>query len=208
MNVNELSYDEFMEKINDLCCRIRGSYPSQNNNHYEKEPFNIILASYDLFYRENYHSDIISFILKDKKYVVLFIKYLKTIGKNEIKYEDYLNPIVTRENDRIDVLIKDVKTKHCIIIENKIHNAKDTTRQLPNYYCLLTNKGYNVDVIVYLTLDGQKNIDKITWTPQDHKLGLDEIILFCTVSNKSDSDFINGFLCKCLLEANSTLENM
>jgi hypothetical protein len=193
--------DERMQKIARLLSAV-----NNNNNHNEEKPFNIILASSDIYYRENYHSDIISDILNhDKKYVELFIKYLEKF--DVVKY--YTKPEITREEDRVDILIKDDETKHCMIIENKINNANDTYRQLPKYYLLKKGQGYTVDAIAYLSMDGNKRPNKSTWEIEDHKLNLDEKIIYCAVSDndKPEKDLINGFISKCLLEAKSIQES-
>ena len=170
----------------------------------EKAPFNIILASSDLYYRENYHSDIIYYIFNHKKeYLYSYIEYLNSIYENKIDKGNYRNPAISKEDSegdtRIDILITDEESKHCIIVENKINNAGDTIRQLPRYYCRLRGK-YKVDAIVYLSMDGSKTPDKTTWKAEDHKLGLDDIILCCAASNGKIDDLVNGFLKKCLLD--------
>jgi len=218
VNENNISQDEYIKDIFELCHKMKAFCSLKSDNNDTEEPFNIILASSDLYYRENYHSDIIYSILDHKnilnlkkEYMVLFINYLNekfcTIKKTEIDLRNYINPIITREDNRIDILIKDAITKHCIIIENKINNANDTSRQLPKYYDSLINQHYIVDKIVYLSLDGNKTPDKSTWIEKDHKLGLDDILLICAVSNKADNDLINGFLSRCLLEAKTVQEN-
>jgi hypothetical protein len=126
---------------------------------------------------------------------------------NCIEDINYIDSKVTREENRIDILIKDDKTMHCILVENKINNAGDTSRQLPKYYCSLIDNGYKVDAIIYLSIDGNKQPDKSTWRPDDRKLGLEKIITYCAVSNQSESDLVNGFLNKCLLEAEYIQEN-
>jgi hypothetical protein len=212
MSENDLSHDEYINNISELCIKIKPLCSLKSSDNDKEKPFNIILASSDKYYQENYHSDIIKYILDHKKEhtVMLFINYLNTIlraDKKEINIEKYQSPVITREKDHIDILIKDAKTKHCIIIENKINDAKDTDRQLPNYYNLLIAQGYTVDKIVYLSLDGNKEPEKSTWEEQDHKLGLDNILIKCAASKKKDTDLIHGFLNKCLLESKTVQEN-
>jgi hypothetical protein len=104
---------------------------------------------------------------------------------------------VVREENRIDILIKNEKTKHCIIIENKI---KHDTRLLPRSYLIQKGtKKYAIDGIIYVSMDGNKRPNKETWTVDDHKLGLDAIITYCAASNGTDDDLVNGFLKQCLL---------
>lgn len=97
-------------------------------------PFNIILASSELYYRENYHSDIIAAIIKRGDFYRMFIRWLNLLHKCvEIDYNNYADIKVEREEGRIDILIKSDASKHCIIVENKINNASDMDRQLPRY---------------------------------------------------------------------------
>jgi len=183
---------ELCSKNIELCLKYKKSCD-------EEKPFNIILASSESYYLENYHSDIIAYILSHKKeYIELFINYLNTFDINNINVENYVCPKITREKEgRIDILIKNDDPKHAIIIENKIHNAVDTRRQLPNYYDSLNNKEYTVDAIIYLSIDGTKRPDTTTWEKKDYKI-LDKIT-YCAVSNQSEKDLINGFLKKCFL---------
>jgi hypothetical protein len=196
-----------LTNIDELCSSLKEF--SLTKIYSEKtDPFNIILAASDLYYRENFHSDIISYILNYKKeYIYYFIKYVNNISENKIEPKNYIAPIIKREENRIDVLIKDEKSMHCTIIENKINNAGDTFRQLPKYYCFLKNNGYEIDGIIYLSLDGKKRPDRSTWTRNDHELVLDNIITYCAVSDNDNNDLVNGFLKKCILNANKIDEN-
>jgi len=168
----------------------------------EKEysaPFNIILATSDIYYRENFHSDIIAYILENKKETLkYFINYINVLtGLPEINIVNYQNVEVVREENKIDVLVRDEESKHCIIIENKINNAGDMPRQLPRYYKLLTDENYIVDKIIYFSLDGKKIPDKSTWTKEDKQLGIDKLIFFATAADGTKNDFINSFLIPC-----------
>ena len=86
-------------------------------------PFNLILSSSDFYYRENFHSDIICSIFNQKplfvKEFIVFIQSCKT--SLNIDLSNYNKPYALRETDKIDILIKDKKSNHCIIIENKIN---------------------------------------------------------------------------------------
>jgi hypothetical protein len=174
-------------------------------NNYKKEeiiePFNIILASSDLYYRENYHSDIIAYILKYKlDYLYDFINFIN-INKNDnqenIEKKYYFDYKIEREEGKIDILIKNEETKHCIIVENKINNAEDMNRQLPKYYIRQIDQGFTVDKILYLSLDGSKRPDKTTWLESDYDLNLDKIIIYAAASNNSEKDLIEAFIKNC-----------
>jgi hypothetical protein len=115
------------------------------------KPYNIILAASDIYYRENFHSDIMAYILENKRntlgYFIAYINELSNMPK--INMDDFLEVEVVREENKIDILIKDSKSFHCIIIENKINNAGDMKRQLPRYYNTIVKNGYVVDRIFH-----------------------------------------------------------
>jgi hypothetical protein len=167
-----------------------------NKSHIK--PFNIILAASDIYYHENFHSDIMAYILENKKNVMnYFIDYVNDLSDlPKIEIDNYLNTKTEREENKIDISIKDLSSKHCIIIENKINNAGDMKRQLPRYYNSMVESGYVVDRIVYYSHDGRKQPDKSTWTDED-KLELDKIIVLGAAANGMRIDFINAFLVRC-----------
>ena len=161
--------------LND-CSSISKDYIKSKEDD-QKEMFNVFHIISDLYYRENFHSDIISFFLNPTEkhgggsvYLNTFIEMLNKTGKN-IDSNDYKDAIVTREEgtiySRIDILIKSEATKKAIIIENKINNAPDMHQQMPRYYEYVTQNSYIVDAIVYLPLDIQKEPDKAGWTQED-----------------------------------------
>lgn len=163
------------------CSSISKDYVKSKEDD-QKEIFNIFHIISDLYYRENFHSDIISFFLNPKEkhgggcvYLNTFIEMLNKKGKNNINWKyidsnDYQDAIVTREegtsDSRIDILIKSETAKKAIIIENKINNAADMRRQIPRYYYYVQNS-YIVDAIVYLPLDIQKEPDRTGWSQED-----------------------------------------
>ena len=137
--------------------------------------FNIFTLISDIYYRENYHSDILKAFLEYKdvrsnKYVLLeaFINMIGASRKN-VCLTDYKSPKIEREHHNIDILIKDGTSKHCIIIENKFNNAQDMVRQLPKYYDAMTNDGFTVDAVVYLTKYSNIFPDKLGWDDDDDK---------------------------------------
>jgi hypothetical protein len=212
--------DERMQKIVKLLqdMKSNGLCSIDNKGSNKKEPDNMIFAASKEFKKENLHSDIIHYILNLKKeYVVLFIKYLNLLDKKirEINIEYYNSPKITRESHKIDILIEgDEKDndgkKHCIIIENKINNANDTPKQLPNYYRSMKGEGYIVDAILYLSMDGYKQPDKSTWEQEDIELDLDKIIIPCASINiiEPEKGFIKGFIKKCNSNIESTQESI
>ena len=114
------------------------------NNFEENYPFNIFELISDIYYRENFHSDIIAQLLRNE---IILKNFLDFIGVDKSKYE---NCEVEREESKIDILIK--TKKNCIIVENKLNWAKDMPEQLFRYYneCK-NNKKLEVDKVVYLS---------------------------------------------------------
>ena len=75
----------------------------KKNNFEENYPFNIFELISDIYYRENFHSDIIAQLLKNE---IILKNFLKFIGVNESAYK---NAEVEREESKIDILIKTEK---------------------------------------------------------------------------------------------------
>lgn len=172
------------------------------NHEAQEYPFNIILSSSDYYYRENFHSDIICSIFNQKEYFIeFFIDFINSFNPElRIDSSNYTNGYASRETHRIDVLIADESSKHCIIIENKINDAGDMRRQLPRYFEIKQKEGFIVDAIVYLSLDGVKSIDKSSWLPDDYKI--DNLIVEIAASSKNQRSFCEDYLLK-LSESNN-----
>ena len=128
----------------------------ENNNFEDNDDFNIFELMSDKFYRENFHSYIIAQLLKSE---IILKNFLKFIEVNEIVYINNGYDVIPEysikheiKDGRIDILIKsnDKEKPHCIIIENKLHGAKDEERQLYRYYNSCSEK-FEVDKIVYLS---------------------------------------------------------
>ena len=121
----------------------------KKNNFEENYPFNIFELISDIYYRENFHSDIIAKLLENE---IILKNFLKFIGVDESKYKSYE---VSREENKIDILIK--TETNCIIIENKLNWARDMPEQLFRYYNECKNsKKLEVDKIVYLSPNSYK----------------------------------------------------
>lgn len=164
----------------------------------------IQLNSYNLFtvssynsYLENFHSDVIAILLNPDErhkqqniFLNLFLDYLISQGV-ELKKDDYILCDVTREQGRIDIWIKDNTSKKSIIIENKINNAGDQENQLENYFNYAKNTGFEIDSIVYLTLNGIKN------APLTDIDELNGKIINISAFTNNGNDLSNGWLLKC-----------
>jgi len=127
----------------------------------EKLPYHINIL--DLIWaNENTHSRIFRKLLNQNslgKYDILeqFYDYLNTIKPNFNNKP--IKPQISNEKERIDLLIKD--KDFALIIENKIHGAKDQPNQLARYIDKV-GKGIKEEQIwiIYLTRNGGEPEDQ------------------------------------------------
>ncbi|MDE6522698.1 MAG: PD-(D/E)XK nuclease family protein [Muribaculaceae bacterium] len=136
--------------------------------------FNIFTIISDYYFRENFHGDILYAFLNPQgghgekhKFLNIFLQMLGL--EDSIKYYGS-NTIVEKErflqgtdSGRIDFLIQTPENRHCIIIENKLHDANDMPRQLERYFDEMDGcNEYTVDAIVYLpmSLGNYPHLDK------------------------------------------------
>ena len=171
----------------------------KNNASSEGIGFNVFSLVSDVYQRENLHSDIMRSFLDPQEshnqgslFLDTFIEMLSSKGF-AVNEEDYQNAEVVREEGRIDILIKDSESMHCIIIENKINNAIDQKRQIPAYYDYAIKEGYKVDAIIYLPLDENKKPDKSTWTKRDIER-ITPLLLVMPAYSKFNDNLINSWL--------------
>ena len=171
-------------------------------------PFNVFTMASDLYYRENFHSDIIRVFLdtaenhkEGNAFLFAFIDFINKSFDNivSISKQDYESAKAERESGNIDILVSSEASKHCIIIENKMNNAPDTHRQLPKYYDRMKGLGYKVDAIVYLPLNADKIPDQTTWTNEDRQHVLP---LLCIVPafQQNGMNLVEGWLEPCTLK--------
>ena len=176
--------------------------------------FNAFALVSDIYYRENFHSDIIAAILapssehgEGKLFLRLFIDYLKKVAKlqhkeNVEKALDKLSLdhdiVVKRESERIDIKIQ--APDWTIIIENKINGACDQTRQLPKY---VDECGCDqVKAIVYLTAANEKTPDINGWLHGDYEKVMPKLLPIVGYSeSKSLINLVDGWLSSCELAA-------
>lgn len=161
------SVDDFI-----LSCRHVAKEYYDEKGHAKEDRYNIFHIISDLYYRENFHSDLISFFLEPNAnhgcshlMLDIFIAMLNKAGC-DIDNMNYSDAVVVREQARIDILISSEESKRAIVIENKINNASDMPRQLPRYYDYVSKK-YSLDAIVYLPLDFNKKPNMDDWTEED-----------------------------------------
>lgn len=200
-SIRELLSDNRVRDIGLEFCESKKSRPEQT--------LNVFKMVSDLYYRENFHSDIIKVFLDPREkhnegsaFLFAFIDFINDNFnyKVYISKQDYGSVKVKREQGKIDILIKSEESKHCIIIENKIYNAPDMERQLPKYYDYMIERGYKVDAIVYLPLDINKQPNQSTWSEEDKKHVLP---LLCIVPayQKKGVNLVAGWIEPCILKA-------
>lgn len=122
----------------------------------DKLNFNIFDIITDKWKKENFHSEILKFLLEN--YEVFFNNFLELINIKDKK--EYLNAEITNEEARIDILIK--SEKKAIIVENKINWAPDQNEQLARYYKKVKEEK-EVEKVVYITPSNNKEPDEQTF---------------------------------------------
>lgn len=185
---------------------------NEARNSQPERPFNVFTMASDLYYRENFHSDIIKAFLDPSEnhnegnvFLYAFIDFINKSYRDKvcISKQNYTSAKVEREFgnnfSKIDILVSSEVSKHCIIIENKMYNAEDMQRQLPRYYDFMTVLGFTIDAIIYLPLDANKRPDQDTWTETDKQHVLP---LLCPVPayQKRGINLVNGWLEPCTLK--------
>ena len=194
MNIKDFVSHKKFENIDKEIERIERE--RQNNG------FNLFTISSYNTYLENFHSDVIALLLSSKerhlqqeRFFKLFLSFLREKYGAIIDENNYQNYQVLREKGKIDIWIKDEISKRCIIIENKINDAIDMPNQIERYYDYVSEKGYLVDGIIYLTLKGNKNAPKVGRKEIDDKI----IDIVAFVQDKKN--LCNGWLFNCYIEA-------
>ena len=137
----------------DIINELASYYDSMTN----LQPYHINVID-ELHANENAHTRILVKLLnysREKNFPILqsFLNLLPTWDRSiEIG-----NPSISFNTEFIDGLIE-CKGKYAIIIENKIHGAKDQNKQLETYVNNVINHGIPKDCIwlIYLTRDGFK----------------------------------------------------
>lgn len=115
---------------------------------------------------ENAHSRILVNLLRDKTTLHSFISFLKRRYDRRFDFdeESMVSPQITSERYRIDGLICE-HNKYAIIIENKIHGAKEQSKQLSRYIEKCNSLGYSLSKIfvIYITRTQYEHASKQTW---------------------------------------------
>lgn len=147
---------------------------------------------------ENFHSDVLASFLdteglhgEGRLFLDEFISYLNINCKLKIDSTTFQEPIVKREQGRLDILVFDKSSKNAIIFENKINNAPDMDEQLIRYYDWCECNKLTTVAILYVSLRGLKKAPPVMGEMQD-------LVNNIATFSDSDSDLVNGWLSKCI----------
>ncbi len=199
----------------------------KNKNYYEElanikkeyllEPqkkFNIFTAFSDFYYRENFQSDILKYILDpytdeigNREYLLTFFDYIKNMQKehdNDIPFPNLRNISVVREEGHIDILIHD--DKNAIIIENKLNYAADRPNQLARYLEYVKNKkNLEIKYIIYLSPDEYKypDLESFDENYEKYKSEIKKKLVVIPGINRKGKYSLIEFLNKCLEKTKS-----
>lgn len=131
-------------------------------------PYHINIID-ELHINENGHSRVLLKLLQFRnakgEYEILqsLLEYIRqhthstAFSDIEIKH-----PLLTQEEERIDLWLRDSSTGYAIIFENKVYDAQDQEEQLSRYIDKTIAKGFNQQKIfvVYLPSDGHDPTDQ------------------------------------------------
>jgi len=180
--------------------------------------FSLITSQY---HKENLNSDVIAGLLdtnsnpKDgKKLMESFLDCInKSISNNKIiipkiDKKDFNNYEIKREENRIDILIKNKSSSSAIIIENKINNASDMDNQIPRYYRKLIEEKFKKIWVIYLPLTKYKQPDISKWTiSKKENEEIERTMIILPVYNREGNSLIKDWLEVILLNHNDILLN-
>ena len=170
-------YKEILSGLLEQAYKYHRHYENIRNEYRlgDRLRFNFFAAISDIYYRENFHSDILNMILDPYTEEVgnsqFLTSFLELIGCNtqDFKSDVSCEREASRNSrdSRIDILIE--SKKKAIIIENKINGAVDQPNQLARYIKLLEDENIEIVKIVYLTLIKGKTIDFSTYSDEYKK---------------------------------------
>ena len=179
-------YKEILSGLLEQAYKYHRHYENIRNEYRlgDRLRFNFFASISDIYYRENFHSDILNMILDPYTEEVgnsqFLTSFLELIGCNTDDFKSDVFCIreasLNSSDSRIDILIES-KGK-AIIIENKINGAVDQPNQLARYIKLLEDENIKIVKIVYLTLIKGKTIDFSTYS-DEYK----EYIKYLTLNN-------------------------
>ena len=119
----------------------------------------------ELHANENAHSRILQKLLLYKRkneypFLLSFLENFLSVENNIIE------PVITCNQEYIDILIEDQKSDFACIIENKIHWATDQSEQIARYIKTVRKHGKKNISVIYLTRDGSKQVSDESLTDE------------------------------------------
>jgi len=174
--------------------------------------FSLISAQY---HKENLNSDVIAGLLdiksnpEDSRSLMdVFLDALNSsiLEKNQtstnnenivskIDKTNFKDYEVEREENRIDIIIKNKSTSSAIIIENKINNAPDMDNQIPRYYEKLVDEKFEKIWVLYLPLTKYKKPEIDKWTICDkEKKKIENSMVIIPVYSRTGNSLIKDWL--------------
>lgn len=198
-NTNPIS--KYLSFLSNPCLQtILKNHKDAVNEYDKSNAFTIFEIISNLYYRENIHSDLIAFLLdptQNHNYGLLGLRlFIDLINKKtgwSIDSSYYELAEVVREQNKIDILIKDNHSMRAILVENKMNKAPDMDRQIPRYCDILIDQGYQIDAAIYLPLNRFKKPDESTWNEED-KQWENLIVNIPAVSSKEDISLVRDWL--------------
>ena len=124
----------------------------------------------ELHANENVHSRILQKLLlyKRKNEYPFLLSFLEKFLPD---YDNIIeSPLITYNQEYIDLLIEDQKSDFACIIENKIHWATDQSEQIARYIKTVINHGKKNIFVIYLTSDGNKQVSDESFTDDAKKI--------------------------------------
>lgn len=176
--------------------------------------FNVFTLISDLYYRENFHSDILACLLdrngshgEGRKFFDCFIEFLSKqespLKKSSFDKKKFTNYRVEREQGRIDVGVFDETSKKAIIIENKINRARDMDRQLLSYVEFAQEKEYEVLAAVYISPDIPLRPDCANWTSDEINKIEKILVPVVAYAPNGKSNMADHYITSCIEDANN-----
>ena len=123
----------------------------------------------ELHINENAHSRILLKLLQFRntkgEYEILesLLSYIKRkMHSVQFKRIQFIKPLITQEEARIDLWIRDHATGYSVIFENKVYNAKDQEEQLSRYIDKTIEEGFKESniFVIYLPSDRHEPADQ------------------------------------------------
>ena len=166
---------------------VESMFPAGYPRKYTPPPPSFFSSISDTYYAENYHSDIIRFLLlSEQDNLNQFIDWINRQKGFSISHADFGRYRVEREADRVDLAVLSECSRKAILIENKSNGANDRERQLPKYYARWSEAGYHIAAIVYIKLMSLTGPNDETWTKND-QLAVHPITMVTRLYGKEES---------------------